>query len=150
MRKSGNVLGSLFFILVGIGIIAEAMRLHIGTPEQPQPGFLPLLCGAGLVVLSFVLLVKSWGKRSKESHSFGNLRPPTLLVTGLAVYVGIVSFVGYVISTTLLSALTLRVLESKSWKVIAAVSLILAIGSYLLFDRLLGVTLPRGILEGVF
>ena len=76
MWKSGNVLGSLFFILVGVGIIAEAMRLHIGTPEQPQPGFVPFLCGAGLVVLSFVLLVTSWGKRSKESHSFGNLVPP--------------------------------------------------------------------------
>jgi hypothetical protein len=54
--------------------------------------------------------------------------------------------VGYVISTIMLSAVVLRVLETKSWWVLAVVSLVLSIGSYLLFVRLLGVTLPNGIL----
>jgi hypothetical protein len=50
---------------------------------------------------------------------------------------------GYIIATALLSAVMLRVLETK-FRMLLPVSLLLAIGSYILFDRLLGVSLPGG------
>jgi hypothetical protein len=53
--------------------------------------------------------------------------------------------VGYVITTALLSAAVLKVLETKP-RVLVLMSLILAVASYLIFDRLLGVTLPLGLL----
>ncbi len=65
----------------------------------------------------------------------------------MVLYVAILERVGYVISTIMLSVVILRILETKSWWVLAGVSLILSIGSYVVFDRLLGVTLPSGILK---
>lgn len=67
------------------------------------------------------------------------------MVLGLILYVAGLEPLGYVIATALLSAAVLRVLETK-FRVLFPVSLLLAIGSYILFDRLLGVTLPGGLL----
>jgi putative tricarboxylic transport membrane protein len=69
---------------------------------------------------------------------------------GLVIYVLIFDIAGYILATVILSVIVLRVLEPKTRWIFAVVSLILAIGSYLLFDRLLGVLLPGGILERFF
>ena len=53
---------------------------------------------------------------------------------------------GYLIATVALSIVLLRVLgTSRVWG-LALAALIIALGSYILFDRLLNVTLPAGIL----
>jgi len=40
-------------------------------------------------------------------------------------------------------------LESKSWWKLVTISVAASIGTYVLFDRIMGVTLPLGILKGV-
>jgi hypothetical protein len=47
-----------------------------------------------------------------------------------------------------LSLAILRILETTTWWKLASISLAASIGSYILFDRILGVTLPLGILKG--
>jgi hypothetical protein len=54
--------------------------------------------------------------------------------------------VGYVIGTFIASGLILRILKVKSWRVLLLTSLCLSIGTYILFDKLLGIDLPVGIL----
>ncbi len=70
---------------------------------------------------------------------------PVLVVLTLILYVATLETLGYIITTTILSAVVLKVMETKP-RILVLVSLILAVVSYLLFDRLLGVTLPRGLL----
>ncbi len=53
---------------------------------------------------------------------------------------------GFVIGTLIASGLILRILSVKSWRVLVITSLGLSIGTYLLFDRLLGIDLPMGML----
>jgi len=121
--------------------------LHLGTPTQPEPGFFPFICGISLIVLSVVLLLYAWLGRSTGMQSFGELWRPGILIMGLFVYSLILDFIGYVVATIMLSTVVLFVMEVKTvWK-IGAISLVLSIASYILFDRLLGITLPQGILE---
>jgi hypothetical protein len=40
----------------------------------------------------------------------------------------------------------LRILNVKSWRIIIFTSLCLSIGTYVLFDKLLGIDLPVGVL----
>jgi len=42
--------------------------------------------------------------------------------------------------------LILRILDVKSWRVLILTSFCLSIGTYILFDKLLGIELPVGIL----
>ncbi len=133
------------FLGIGIGFMIGAIRLQIGKPTEPQPGFFPFLGGVILIVLSAIFLCEVQLGRTGETRAFGKLRSPSIVVLGLILYVAGLEPLGYIVATALLSAAVLRVLETK-FRVLFPVSLLLAIGSYILFDRLLGVTLPGGLL----
>lgn len=145
MRKPGEIVAGLCFLTIGIGFTVGAVKLGIGAPTEPQPGFFPFWDGVILIALSAVFLFRAWRGRAGESQAFGRLGGPMVVVLALVLYVAAMETVGYVITTALLSAVVLKVLETKPW-VLVLMSLILAIASYLVFDRLLGVTLPPGLL----
>ena len=124
-----------------------AIRLHIGTPLHPQPGFFPFLGGAALAFLAVILMVQAALGRSTGTEAFGRLGPPTILVVGMGVYVAILEPLGYVLGTMLIATVILRVLGVRSWRVLGVTSVALSVGTYLLFARVLGIDLPAGVLE---
>ncbi len=150
MEKKADALAGLFFILIGIGVMGRAIDLRIGTATDPKPGFFPLLGGAGLTILSGVFFVRSFLNRKVEVKPFGDLWRPLLLVVGLVAYVLTFNFLGYIIATFILSMIVLRLMDTRSWWVLAGTSLGLALASYFLFDRVLGVILPKGLLRSLF
>jgi putative tricarboxylic transport membrane protein len=150
MRKLGDLFASLFFIALGIGVTVGAIRLGLGKIVEPEPGFFPFLSGVALTVLSLILFIQALVGRCAVIRASGRLWRPAAIVMGLIVYVLIFDIAGYIVATILLSVVVLRVLEPRTKWIFAVVSLVLAVGSYLLFDRLLGVLLPRGILERFF
>lgn len=81
--------------------------------------------------------------------SFGAWWRPASLMAGMAIYSVILDFVGYVVATIILSVIILRISETKKWWKIIAVSFAASLGSYVLFDRILGVTLSPGLLRGI-
>ena len=149
-RKWGDVFVSLFLICVGIGVATRAIGLKVGTALDPQPGFFPFLSGATLAILSVILLLKAWTGRSVGIQAFGSIGRPAVIILGLVVYVVIFEWVGYVIGTTLLSAIMLWASDAKRWRLVVLVSLTVAIATHILFDRVLSVPLPNGILGWFF
>lgn len=147
MRNLGDIIASIVLLFVGIGATIGAIRLRVGTPTEPQPGFFPFLGGVILIGLSGVLLFQAWRRRSIGFQDFGKLWGPAAVVLGLVVYVATLEFLGYLIATTILAVMVLRVLGTKSLWVLIATSLILVIGSYVIFNRLLDVPLSSGILS---
>jgi putative tricarboxylic transport membrane protein len=149
MQKPGEIVVGICFLGIGIGFTIGAVHLQIGRPTEPQPGFVPFLDGVTLVVLSAIFLFQAWGGRTGETHAFGNLRGPAIVILGLILYVAGLETLGYILATACLSDVMLWVLETK-FRILVPVSLLLAIGSYALFDRLLGVTLPGGLLAKIW
>jgi putative tricarboxylic transport membrane protein len=143
----GDIVGGLLGAVAGIGVVVGSFKLRIGMPTSPQPGFFPFLGGLILLGLSLTLLVQACFGRSVGSEAFGEVRRPAMLVAGLGVYVAILDPVGYVLATTLIAGVILRVLGVTSWRALGVASVALSAGTYLLFARLLGIELPAGILE---
>ncbi len=149
MRRTDDVLTSLIFLLIGIFVITQAIRLGIGAPKEPQPGFFLLVSGGILTILSIILLVYACLGRSEGIQAFGELQRPTLVIIGMAVYAMILDFAGYIIATIILSSVVQYILGMKRlWK-LAVYSFVLSIGTYFVFDRWLGLSLPGGILAGI-
>ena len=146
MKNTGDAVGSFFLFFLGIGAVIGAIRLHVGSPTEPQPGFFPFLGGLSLIVLSSIILFKGRIGQSQEKVVFGEVRRPALLLVVMIVLVGVLDRLGYVIGTFIASGLILRILNVKSWRVLILTSLCLSIGTYILFDKLLGIELPVGIL----
>lgn len=145
MRKPADILVGLLFLAIGIVFVAGAVELRVGVPTEPRPGFFPFIDGTILIVLSLLYLLQTWRGRTGESQAFGNVRGPALVVLTMILYVATIETLGYVITTAILSAVVLKVMETKP-AILVLISLILPVVSYLLFDRLLGVTLPAGLL----
>jgi len=146
MKNVGDILGSLVLFLLGIGAIIGAIRLQVGSPTEPQPGFFPFVGGIILVVFSTILFLQGWLGGAKKRVASGEIGRPALLLAVLIVLVAILDRLGYVIGTLIASGLILRILNVKSWRVLIMTSLCLSIGTYVLFDKLLGVDLPVGFL----
>lgn len=149
MRKLGDLLAGFFFTFIGVGATIGAIKLRVGTATEPQPGFFPFLGGVAITILSAILLIQAWRGRSVGIQTLGDLWRPTALILGLIFYISVLNFLGYIISTTILSAIVLRIMDTKSWWVLTGVGFILAIMTYILFDRLLSMPLPSGILTGI-
>jgi len=135
------------FLLAGLGVMIESIRLTIGTPTNPQPGFFPFLGGAILIGLSLVLTIRAWLGIGKRPEPFGEVRRPAALVAGTGVYVLILDPLGYVLATIPLGFLVLWILGVKSWQVLGSVSVGLSVVTYFLFAHLLGIELPPGLLK---
>jgi putative tricarboxylic transport membrane protein len=149
MRKTGDIVVGLGFLAIGIAFAMSSIKLKIGVPTEPQPGFFPFFDGIILIALSALFLVQAWRGKAGESPAFGKVGGPAIVVLTLILYVATLEALGYVITTAILAASVLKVMETKL-RVLVPVSLILAVASYLLFDRLLGVTLPRGLMAAFF
>jgi putative tricarboxylic transport membrane protein len=150
MQNRADIIGSVLLIIVGAGVVIESFRLKLGTPLMPQPGFFPFIGGALLVGLAVVLLVRSLRRRDGSGQPpeeiTGELRRPFILIVSLCVYTAALKYLGYVLPTMILVAVVLRVLGVKSWKILTVASLGLSVVAYVLFGRVLGIDLPKGVL----
>lgn len=144
-----DVIGGLFLFLVGLGAMIGGVQLRVGTPTDPQPGFFPFVGGLVVMFFSAIILIQGWLGRTKRKTVFGDIGRPALLLGVLVLLVAILDRVGYVIGTLLASGLILRILRVRSWRAIVITSLCLSIGTYILFDKLLGVELPVGFLARI-
>jgi len=146
MKNRSDAVGGLLLFMLGIGAVVGAIRLKVGSPTEPQPGFFPFLGGLSLIVFSSIIFLKGWREQSENKVAFGEVGRPALLLVVMIALVVVFDSVGYVIGTFIASGLILRILNVKSWRVLVLTSFCLSIGTYILFDKLLGIDLPVGIL----
>lgn len=137
---------SLAFLAVAIGACVGASRLGFGSVSVPEPGFFPWISGLTLGGLSLALFGRAWRGRDTAPAAGGGWTRPALLLGALALYVPLLEPVGYPIATTALCIAALRILDTRRWPVTLGVSLLIAMGSFLLFRWGLGVDLPPGLL----
>jgi putative tricarboxylic transport membrane protein len=146
MRQMNDLTASLVFLAIGVGACVEGNRLGFGSVLAPEPGFFPWLGGLALAGLALGLLAQSWRGGGSVLPPAGEWSRPAILLAALAVYVPLLEPVGYPVATAALCVVSLRALKSGSWSVTVGVSVALALGTFVLFRRALGVELPPGVL----
>jgi putative tricarboxylic transport membrane protein len=146
MKNLSDILASLVLILIASGAIIGAIGLRIGTPTEPQPGFFPFLSGAVILVLSLVILFRGFAGRTGSRQGFGEIRRPAMLVGVLIVFVVLLESLGFILASLIAIVLVLRIMGLRSWRVLLISAFAFSIGTFLLFDRLLGIPLPAGVL----
>ncbi|HET7854630.1 MAG TPA: tripartite tricarboxylate transporter TctB family protein [Candidatus Methylomirabilis sp.] len=141
---------SLFFCLLTGAYLVDGLKLPLGSAGRPGAGAYPLLVGLLLAMLSLSLLFKSvtgWGSADEEPLPRGtDMRRVAAVSTSLVLFVLLLRPLGYTLSSALLMAAILRLLEQRNWKAIVLISVASATLSHLLFARLLGVPLPVGMI----
>jgi putative tricarboxylic transport membrane protein len=145
---------SLFWLLFGIFIVVESVKLGLGKIQEPGPGFVSFLGGVCLSLFSVVLMVKSFLVKPKvmdkeARNQIGKRWGFLFALIGVLIYVFIFEWLGFLISTFLLVTFLLKCFEQERWWKILLTAGVVSLSAFVIFDILLKAELPVGILRGL-
>lgn len=140
------------FLIVGIAIIIVSPNYGLGTFQQPQAGFWPMLMGVLLVILGGLQLAEAMKKRSYSAVEEKSLdKPQNARLIGicicLAAWVVISSILGWILTTFVVSLALGKAFGLKGWVVPLILAFGITIVNYYLFGVWFYVDLPTGILN---
>lgn len=141
------------FLVVAVVVLVSAFRIPEGGGYQAVgPRAFPLLVGGGLGVVAVIGLAQAFmpgreGSVADNASDPIHWRPVLILLAALAGYAALLVPAGYWQSTTVFFVVCARVLGSRRLVRDAVIALVLALATYVLFDRVLGITLPPGLVR---
>ena len=153
MKRAEQVLGAVLW-LFAIYIAWESSLIESGAEFGMGPGFMPFWLSVGLGITAAALLARAVALPARRfdpafyPDRAGGMRVILVLV-GYLLAIVLMKPLGLPLCLALLTALTMPVFGSRSWKAIALTAILTLFGVYLIFGRWLGVPLPMGILEEV-
>lgn len=147
-------LGQLGLAALGVYVAVHARSLGLWTDLGPGPGLLPLMLGIALLGLTAIWVVQTLVQRRQDTDDKRSDEPldrtyAAGVVGGLIVLAAVMDLLGFQISMALFLFAELSWLGRQRWWVAGAIALVGSVGTFVLFDRVLGVQLPLSSLPGL-
>jgi hypothetical protein len=135
-------------VMLVLSVIYCASALSLDADFNPvNEKFYPFVLSVLMILSSIGLFI--WPSAHTTSWPKGrNVRKIGITFCAILVYCFVLHKVGFIITASALMGICMWVFEAKR-KWIAPVSIITAISFYVVFDRLLGLNLPAGLLNFV-
>ncbi len=144
-----NFISSLFFFFFSLYVCWESINLGFGRFAKPGPGFISLLAGIALGLLSLIVLLGTGISRKSSEHTSIKIIPraPLLITFGSLVgFTLLLKMLGFNLTTFLFIVILLRAVAKKSWALSVLASLGITLGMYAVFEFFLKSQLPQGFL----
>lgn len=144
---------SLFWLFLGFVIIIGAIKIGLGSLNNPGGGLFILILGTCLSLLALINFIRSHSKWIKSNRpmirTWTDLKweKALYIMIALTIYTFIISTLGYCLSTFFLLMFLFNTFEHQKWKVVAFEAILSVFLSYILFGILLEVRFPRGLFE---
>jgi putative tricarboxylic transport membrane protein len=150
-RRRTDFIGSLLLFLLALFAFLETGKFKIGTLGEPKEGMFPLILSlalGGLSVLSLIIAFIGGPEASPTEEEDGVIIWKKLIsyIVALLAYAFLFDYLGYFMSSLIVLFFVLRFAEGVELVISLAVTFCTLIISYLVFDLLLLVPLPKGIL----
>lgn len=145
-RKVGKALGEAIILLVVsvFGIVMSILSHNSFNVEwKLSPYLFPLLISVFLLVLSIFLLIQNRNVEDKKKVK-GDYRTLLFFALSCIIYLFIIDFLGFIISSILLLAAVMLLLGERRWWFILLLSISVSLILYVLFASYLSVMLPKG------
>ena len=132
-------------VLLAIPVALASWGFGVGNPKSPGAGFWPLLIALVMAGLGVSLILRP---TPNAMTAAGKSRWGKFVISlgTLAFYVAALEPLGYLPATIVILFVQLRWVESRSWRSSAAIAVLAAVISLLLFRVLLKVSLPEGVI----
>ncbi len=148
--KAYDRVSSLFFTFLAIAICVESIRLGPGSLVNPGPGLIPLGCGLILGMIGLIVFTRTLKGLPQAREAFWgagtNKWKAILSLLSLLSYGLLLDFLGFILVTFIWMNFLCRWIGGMGWKGAIFTSFITTLGTYVLFDRILGMQFPRGML----
>jgi hypothetical protein len=137
-------LAGLALVLIGLVAVGESRAFPFGTLRRPGPAFMPTLLAA--LVIVFGAVVFAMGARARRLAEVGwhEWRHAVAIFAACAFAAAGLERLGYRLTIAVVVAFLLLVVERKGVALSLVLTLLMAWGSFFVFDTMLRVPLPRG------
>jgi putative tricarboxylic transport membrane protein len=162
MTPRKEIVSSSILILFSLTFLMYTTRYPLDGWESPGPAVFPLLSGGVLLLLSAWQLIHAFlapktperegekGSKVTALKSFFNRnqgeRKVLILASLLVLYILMMQWIGFFVSTFLLVILSSRLMEAKGWFRPVVLSIGIDLFCYSLFEVWLKLSFPRGLL----
>jgi hypothetical protein len=138
--------------LFGLIIIVGSLQVGIGWgAEGPKSGFFPFYLGVIIVAASGLNLLETARTKSEKVFAdWGQLRKVLAITIPTAIYVTVIPWIGIYVSSMFLIAVFMMWLGSYRPLYAVALSAVIIVATYLVFETWFLVPLPKGPLEDFF
>jgi Tripartite tricarboxylate transporter TctB family len=134
----------LALVLFGLVAIEESRAFPFGTLHRPGPAFMPTLLAALLIVFGAVVFAMGARARRLAEVDWHEWRHAVAIFVACAFAAAGLERLGYRLTIAVVVAFLLLVVERKGVGLSLVLTLLMAWGSFFVFDTLLRVPLPRG------
>lgn len=141
-----DLVGGLGFLLLALVGVEESLRLPLGTWQRPAPGLFPLLVSLVLAGMAVALLFAAGEAHATAPPGASPAARPKVwwTVVSLLAFWALLERLGFLSTSFLLLVFLLRGIAGQRWRLALATGAGASLASSLVFDRLLGLPLPRG------
>ena len=162
MASRKEIESSLVLLLFGTIFLLYDLKYPLDQRANPGPGVFPLVVGAALVILAAWLLAqdvrkpKAQGAKENDEGAKKSLTPffqrnrgeakSLFMIAVFIVYLMMVRWVGFFISTFLFVIFSSKLMGTKGWRKPIALSAGINLFCYLLFVTWIKLSFPRGVL----
>jgi putative tricarboxylic transport membrane protein len=150
VMKRLNLIKGIVLLIFSLIVCYESNHLSLWSGRKPGPGLFPLFLGILLGILSLVFIIVKGFKQNKEAiplwTSRGNRNRILLTFGTLIIYAIVLPFFGFLVSTFFLLFFLLGLSYSGKWIVLGISSFLISFAFYIIFQILLKIQLPHGIL----
>ena len=143
---AGMVIAGVLLVLAAV-ILWDTTSLQLATTYGIGPKAMPYVVAAGLVALSAGNFLLAW-RADFPAREQADPRAIALILGGLAALIATIGLGGgFIAATAILFAATSAAFGRRATHIDLAIGLALALAIYLLFAKLLTLSLPAGPLE---
>jgi len=147
--KSRDIISSLFWMAMGIGVCYGGYDLELGTLHDPGSGFMFFWVGIIMIGLSLSILIRAM----REKAIAGELKilwteirwkKIVSVLAALFLYAYAFTSLGFILTTILLLILLFKAVEPQRWSWAILGAIISTLAAYGVFRLWLGSQLPKG------
>ncbi len=141
----------LAIVLILFGCFYSYLTMHLPDRNLPNTlgsAFMPWVLVICLYVLSILLLLQSFFKRSAETCDYAISKKEGLgivfLVTLVIVYIKTMAYFGFLLVTPFFLVALMLTIGARKWKEVILTSTLVPLGIYLFFQKVFQIILPAG------
>lgn len=144
IKSQRDFWSGLMFIAVGIGFAWGATMYSFGSSARPGPGYFPFGLGILLAILGAIVLFKALTIEVEGGDKIGAFawKPLITILASIAVFGLILPKLGMIISLPVLIFTSAWAGDEFHWKDALINSIVLTVGSWLIFIKGLSLTIP--------
>jgi len=144
--RAGMAIAAVLLV-IALAIFWDTATLQLAPTYGLGPKAMPYVVAAGLAVLAFANGVLAWRGGFPPRESLDG-RAIVLILGGFAALIGIIALGGgFIPATAVLFAATAAAFGRRAVHIDLAIGLVLGVAVFLLFDKLLTLSLPAGPIE---